>query len=164
MAFADLQGGLIDLGGGTGFVRSALPAGISYVCLDADPRKLSGLRSRWPQARAILADAGSTGLRDRSLPFACCVNVSHHLCDETFRGMLREAARICTARFVFLDAVRVPGRLASSILWRFDRGRYPRTEDDLRARLEQSFRHERSLVFSYLHRYLLWIGSPKAAG
>jgi hypothetical protein len=109
---------------------------------------------------AVLADVKSTGLRDRSFPFACCVNVSHHLDDDTLQKMLREAARICTTRFVFLDAVRVPGRLASSLLWRLDRGRHPRTEEDLRARLGQIFRHERSLVFSHFHRYLLWIGSP----
>ena len=160
VAFDDCPESLVDLGGGTGFARSSLPEGVRYICLDTDPRKLAGLRRRWRGARAILADAGSTGLRDRSLSVACCVNVSHHLGDEELTGMLKEAARICTKRFVFLDAVRVPGRLASSLLWRLDRGRHPRSEEELRARLGQSFRHERSLVFSQLHRYLLWIGSP----
>jgi SAM-dependent methyltransferase len=152
---------VLDLGGGTGFVRSVLSPGGTYVCLDNDPLKLTGVRRNWPGSLALLADARANGLRSRSVDTVFCFNMSHHVDDEGFDSLLVEAARVCRARIVFLDAVFDPSLWRSRILWRLDRGRHPRRPEVIRAALERHFLHERSATVAILHRYLLWSGTPR---
>ena len=64
-------------------------------------------------------------------------------------------------RVVFLDALRNDDRMLSRWLWRFDRGRHPRTRDRLRDALERRLVVERESAFTVLHEYVLWVATPR---
>jgi len=42
-------GSALDVGGGTGLMRSFLPANWEYTCLDNDPQKISGFHRKFPK-------------------------------------------------------------------------------------------------------------------
>jgi SAM-dependent methyltransferase len=137
---------VLDAGAGTGIVEALLPTSARYLWLDPDPRKLRGFRAK-SHAPALLADATRLPLRDRSVDWALSTFVSHHL---------DELRRVST-RVFFLDAVLTP-RLRSRLLWRYDRGRHPRTADALRDELGARFRLVTDEEFAVHHRYLLLTG------
>ena len=154
--FAQMEDALVlDAGAGTGLVQSLMPSSARYVWLDADPQKLSGFRAK-SQAPALLADATRIPLQDRSVDWVLSTFVSHHLDDAQLEKMLDELRRV-SARVFFLDAVLAP-RLESRLLWRYDRGRHPRSADTLRQELATRFRVVTDEEFTVRHRYLLLIG------
>jgi SAM-dependent methyltransferase len=155
---AGASGTVLDVGGGTGAVESALPPSARYLWLDPDARKLRRFRAK-SQAPAVLGDATNLPLRDASVDWAVSVAVSHHLDDEALARTLDELRRVVRGRVVFMDAVVTPRR-ASRILWRYDRGRHPRPADVLERELGARFRLDSVEQFTTLHRYLLVTGSP----
>jgi hypothetical protein len=68
--------------------------------------------------------------------------------------MLDELRRVTRERVVFVDAVVSP-RLTSRALWRYDRGRHPRSADVLKRELEARFEVVAAEEYTILHRYLL---------
>jgi hypothetical protein len=70
--------------------------------------------------------------------------------------MLDELRRVAT-RVFFLDAVLAP-RLRSRLLWRYDRGRHPRSAATLREELAARFELLDDEEFNVQHRYLLVTG------
>jgi SAM-dependent methyltransferase len=147
-------GGLVlDVGAGTGSLEAALPPGAGYLCVDADPRKLTRFRAK-SRSPAVLGDATNLPLRDQSVDWAICVSVSHHLDDEGFGLMLDELRRVTRDRVVFLDAVTFPTP-RSRLLWHYDRGRHPRPVEVLKRELSSRFEIVTSEEFTGLHRYLL---------
>ena len=89
------------------------------------------------------------------------VEVSHHLPDEALRACLSEVARVTRDRFVFVDALR-GDRLRSNLMWELDLGRFPRSEDDLLAALEERFEIETIVRFRVNHDHLLCVCAPRA--
>lgn len=148
---------VLDAGAGTGTVEALLPRSARYVWLDPDPQKLSGFRHK-SEALAVLGDATRIPFKDGSVDWAISIAVSHHLDDENLAGMLDELRRVVRKRLFFLDAVVTPA-LASRLLWRYDRGRHPRTADSLRKQLAMRFDIVSDEEFTILHRYLLVTGS-----
>jgi SAM-dependent methyltransferase len=144
---------VLDVGGGTGNLEALLPASALYVWLDSDPKKLRGFHAK-SEAPAILGDATSIPLRSGSVDWAVCVGVSHHLEDDRLGRMLDELRRVLTGRLFFLDAVLTPTWI-SKLLWRYDRGRHPRTADALRREIRARFRIVTDEEFAVLHEYLL---------
>jgi len=59
---------------------------------------------------------------------------------------------------ILLDAVINRQRLAGRMLWRLDRGSYPRTEEDLREKLESRFKIIHWEKFAIYHEYVFGIG------
>src|SRR5439155_24151670 len=106
------------------------------------------------RSAAVLGDATNLPLRDRSVDWAICVSVSHHLDDHGFGLMLDELRRVTRDRVVFLDAVASPA-VRSRLLWRYDRGRHPRPVEVLRRELSSRFEIVSAEEFTTLHRYLL---------
>lgn len=91
---------LLDLAGGTGLVaRAALPYLSSAVVLDASPGMLRQALLQEPRLLLLRADAHRVPLRDNSVDLVTCVTALHLFSEAA--QVLREAARVATARVVF---------------------------------------------------------------
>jgi ubiquinone/menaquinone biosynthesis C-methylase UbiE len=152
---------VLDVGGGTGALTRILPASATYIWLDNDVKKLDGLQGKVKGARAVLGDATRIGLREKSVDFALCIAVSHHLTDDQFDAALRELARICRLKLIFLDAIRDQTSALSKFLWKYDRGSFPRTVDELRRHIEKRFVIQTEAYNSVYHHYWLCAARPK---
>jgi ubiquinone/menaquinone biosynthesis C-methylase UbiE len=139
----------------------ALRLGVDPVFLDLDPRALGALRRKAPGARAVAADASRLPLPDGRLDMVLCVAVFHHLDDATLAAAVPELARVCSGRLLLLEPLRNDRRRISRWLWRYDRGRHPRTRDDLVASLATHFRVEEQIAFAVYHEYLICVAVPK---
>lgn len=157
----NVSGLLLDVGAGTGNYVDLLPPGARYVWLDNDPQKLVGFRAKYPFEAAVLGDASRMPVR--AVDYAMSVTVSHHLTDDELDSFLHSLARICRRGFVFLDALAQPQSLVSRLLWRYDRGSYPRTPETLRGFLERYFVVETEERYRVYHSYLLCLATPKPA-
>ena len=154
---------VLDVGAGTGLYVSALPRSAHHIWFDGDPQKLRGFQgSPIGTRRAIIGDAVNLGLRDRSVDCALCLHVTHHLDDAQLERLLDELARVVRETLIFQDAVKTR-RLASRLLWRWDRGRHPRDAEALTAALQKRFVIERAERYSTLHEYLLIVATPRRA-
>lgn len=148
---------IVDLGGGTGNNRDLFSPDQHYICLDNDQLKLKGFREKFPKDSGLRADATRLPLQSNSVDLVLCTAVSHHIPDDSLDSFFSEAIRIIKSegRFVFLDAVWSPRRLPSRLLWRYDRGSYPRTLEKLQTTLA---RHGQILdwhTFAVYHRYVI---------
>jgi SAM-dependent methyltransferase len=150
------RGLVVDVGGGTGQVKTLLPAGTRHVCIDVDPLKLAGYASKFPDAMPIVGDVMRLPLGTGSTPFLTFIAVSHHLDEEQFEAALRELARVQapTGVLFFFDAVWAPDFRISRMLWKRDGGAYPRTVSRLVVSLRKHFRIVEQHEFSLWHRYL----------
>lgn len=157
---AESSGTVLDVGGGTGELARILSPSATYIWLDNDMQKLSGLRQKIKKPRALLGDATRLGLKDKSVDIAICVAMSHHLTDTQLGDALRELSRVCRRRLIFLDAVRDPG-VVSRTLWKYDRGSYPRSVDQIRTQMEWHFVIENEARNSVYHHYWLCLARPK---
>jgi SAM-dependent methyltransferase len=158
---ADTEGDIVlDLGGGTGLVRPLLRRPRGYVWLDNDPLKLRALPAD-VRRLAVIGDASRLCFRDRSVDVALCLALSHHLTDAELEGLIRELRRVVRRRLVFLDALDVPRRLLSRLLWKIDRGSHPRGRDTLRGVIERDFVIEHLDEYVVYHRYMLCTATPR---
>lgn len=144
---------VLDAGAGTGNLERLLPESARYIWLDPDPQKLRGFRAN-SQAPALIADATRIPFRDQSVDWVVSAFVSHHLDDDQLAQMLNELGRVMKDRLLFLDAVDAPARM-SRLLWRYDRGRHPRSAERLIGELRGRFEIDSAEEFTILHRYLL---------
>ena len=151
---------VLDAGAGTGRFRDTLPAGASYVWLDNDRQKLAGFKAKRPDDETILADATDIPLDDDSVDYAVCVAVAHHLPEDGFARLVSELARVARERVLFMDPVRADGAVPRA-LWRFDRGTYPRSAEELVAALRERLDVERVERYSKRHHYVFCVGAPK---
>jgi ubiquinone/menaquinone biosynthesis C-methylase UbiE len=126
---------LLDIGGGTGLSRGH-SATDRYVCLDVDSQKLRAFRTKWPGGLAIAADATACPFGDATFDAVLCAKVLHHLAPAQLQRMMAESARILKPGgvLVIADAVRTT-RWMSRLLWRLDRGSFPRTAAEIRSAL-----------------------------
>jgi ubiquinone/menaquinone biosynthesis C-methylase UbiE len=154
---------VLDIGGGTGASRAHWGADARYLCLDLDPLKLEGYRAKVAGGLAVQADATAVPLADGSVDAVVCTQVTHHLTDAQLDQMIAEAARVLRAggHFVMLDAVWRPARAPGRLLWRYDRGSFPRTDDVLRQAMEKHFEILRWEGFSLWHAYVVGVGQPR---
>ncbi len=153
---------VLDLGAGTGHVRELVPASAKYLALDCDLQKVSRFRAKYPLAPAVLSDATRLCIKDKSVDYATCVAVAHHLSDLELQLLFSETARVVRERLIFLEALRCDASWISRLLWKYDRGSYPRTVDELRSALERWFKIENSEVYAIHHQYLLCTAIPKS--
>jgi len=151
---------VLDLGAGTGVLASLLPPTAYYIWFDNDTEKLEGFASPKIPHSAIIGDATQSSFRDRSVDLAICVNVSHHLSDAQLSRVLGELARIVKGKLILVDGLKAPGFLLSNILWRYDRGEYPRGKDTLASAVEQWFKVEWKELYCTYRPYLLCVATP----
>ncbi len=152
---------VLDLGGGTGVLRRLLPMTCTYVCLDTDVLKLRGFSKGSSNGCAVLSDATQAPVRSESADLVFCTLVSHHLPDETLARLIRESYRLLkkNGRFIFLDAVWAPARWAGWLLWKFDRGRYPRTAEALHRVMSAHYKIVEWERFAIYHEYALCVAA-----
>lgn len=150
----------LDLGGGTGLYRSLWPCACHYVCLDTDMVKLRGFSNKQPGGIALCADATQVPIRSRSVDVVMCMAVSHHLTDKLLEQLINESVRVLKdgGAFIFVDAVWEPSKLAGRLLWKYDRGSYPRTAEYLRSVISNHYRFIHNEQYSVYHEYLLCVG------
>ena len=150
---------VLDLGGGTGLHRELWSGESLYICLDNDPQKLQGFRARHNDSLAILGDATQLPLRDNSLNIVICTFVAHHITDELLHQFVQEAMRVLKGdgHFVFLDPLWEPRRPIARLLWKYDRGSFPRASKALRNVLSQHGTIVHAERFAVLHEYLLCV-------
>jgi len=158
--FASLgpQGRVLDVGGGTGLMRPLLPADWKYCCLDPDPQKLEGFRSKFPYDESLEATAFEIPIPDCSFDLCIMIAVSHHLKDEELQVALKESKRVLRSggRFVLMDAVWNPSNIRGKFLWSVDRGNYPKTASALETHLSTQFCIDRRRVWKVHHEYALY--------
>lgn len=89
--------------------------------------------------------------------------MSHHIGADDLNGLFRESRRILKSdgTMIFLDAVWNPSRPVARLIWKYDRGAYPRSAAALTDALCTQFTpiHQQRLAF--WHEYLLWVGKPR---
>ena len=151
---------VVDIGGGTGIVRNLFRADCRYICLDLELPKLRRFCSRNPQGLAVLGDATLMPIIDCGADMLICKSVAHHLSDLMLERALAESQRVLRSggHLVFLDAVLNRQRLAAQMLWKLDRGSYPRPEEELHEKLEHRFKIIHWEKFAIYHEYVLGIG------
>ncbi len=151
---------VVDVGGGTGAARRLWPASCRYVCLDVELPKLKGFRSKVPGGFAVLSDATQMPIATGAADVVICMAVVHHLTEEMLDKVLDEALRVLKVggRLILLDPVLNREILAGRILWKLDRGSHPRTEGELRMKLEERFHIVHWEKFTIYHEYVLGIG------
>ena len=150
---------ILDVGAGTGNGLRVLPREARYVWLDNDPQKLAGVERIGRPFLAILASATAIPLGPRSVDMALCVAMSHHLDDRQISQLFSELSRVCRDRLIFLDPVERAESLVSRLLWKYDRGSYPRRVAVLRELVQQRFQIEYEEEYSIHHHY--WLCSAR---
>jgi ubiquinone/menaquinone biosynthesis C-methylase UbiE len=157
-------GVVVDLAGGTGMFRGLWASARPYVCVDIDPAKVRRFRRKFPSDTAVLSDALRAPFVSGTVDVVACVFVAHHLADPGLQQLLREGARILkpSGRLVFLDPLWVPTRPLARLLWRCDRGSYPRTAAGLREAIEAQYDILQWEEFAIVHQYALCVGARRA--
>jgi ubiquinone/menaquinone biosynthesis C-methylase UbiE len=151
---------VLDIGAGTGNLAHLLPHGAVYWALDNDPAKLRRLAAKIPTARCIEGSALNIDLPEEAVDWTVCVAVAHHVDDEDLPQLFAELARVTRRRLVFLDSLFTSRRGIAKLLWRYDRGSYPRSAETLLSALGSHFDVERVERFRVLHEYVLCSGPP----
>jgi SAM-dependent methyltransferase len=152
-------GRALDVGSAGGSVSKKLALNPLHVDVDFIP--LLALRQRDRSASAVTADAAMLPFHDAAFDLTLCVDVSHHLDDTVWPEALTELSRVTRGRLIFLDAIRNDSRFASRMLWRYDRGRYPRAREELLDALSREFTIDETADFSIYHQYVLCIATPR---
>lgn len=161
---AALEGGVVvDVGGGTGLYQQHLPSTAKCVSLDTDWDKLARARAERPRACLVSCDATRISLADKSVDYAICIGVAHHLDDAAFRLTLREMARVVRRRLIFVDPVRQQRWSFARLLWALDDGRHPRYERALLDALADEFVCEHVESYQIHHRYLMCVAAPRSS-
>lgn len=155
----DDPAGALDVGSaGGGATRNLLRDPVS---VDVDLVSIAALARRRPGARAVVASAAALPFRPRSFKTVVCSAVAHHLDDATFAAALAEMARVTAGKLVFVDGLRNDRRLVSKLLWRYDRGRNPRTRDELLEAIGRSFSIEAIDEYQHGHQVMLCVARPR---
>lgn len=151
---------VVDVGGGTGTLWALWPAGCRYVCLDIEMPKLQGFRSKVPDGLAVLSDATRMCIATGSADVVICMAVLHHLTDTMIDQVFEEALRVLRVggQLILLDPVINRERWVGRILWRLDRGSYPRTAEELHIKLEGRFKVIHWEKYAIYHEYVFGIG------
>ncbi len=156
------HGRVLDVGGGTGLMRPLLPEAWSYCCLDPDPQKLEGFRSKFPNDEAVQASACEIPLPDESFDLCIMAAVSHHLTEDELRGALVEIKRVLRpdGLFILIDAFWNPANIRGRFLWSVDRGSFPKTASALEGHITKSHLSiHRARMWKVHHEYALyWCG------
>jgi ubiquinone/menaquinone biosynthesis C-methylase UbiE len=152
---------VLDVGAGTGNCISLLPQSATYLGLDISPKRLQGLKAKWPSVVAIVGDGTEICLKDKSVGYTLCFALLHHLSDIQLPLLLSELARVTRQRLILLDAVEYTESKTSNLLWKWDRGGHPRSVETLYTAIEQWFEIERLERYAIYHHYILCVGKPR---
>jgi SAM-dependent methyltransferase len=152
---------VLDVGSSSGGLATRI--GLRPICLDLDPRPLVRLRRRAGRdaSSAVAGDAARLPFPGAAFDLTLCAMVFHHLDDETVRRVVEELSRVTAGRLLFLEPLRNERRRVSRVLWKYDRGRHPRSRDELLALLGRAFELVDVREFAVYHEYVICLASPR---
>jgi ubiquinone/menaquinone biosynthesis C-methylase UbiE len=154
-----LRGLVLDVGGGTGAILPYLPKDSRYICLDSDRLKLQRLRHCFPAAPTLLSDATRLAIRSNSVDAVLAIALPHHLEGTAFERMLGETSRVLKpSGRLFLIEPLAAAQWTARLLWRLDRGSYPRACGELLAAVGRHLSVVYQERYSILHDYLIVVG------
>lgn len=154
---------VVDVGGGTGLNRALLPEFVTYICVDNDQQKLKGFTQKRIDGIPILGDGAHLPVKTASIDIVICTAVIHHIPDDVLLQFVEECLRLLKpgGRFVIFDPVWVQDNLVGQLLWRYDRGTFPRSAKTLHALLDSRGCILHWDQFSILHSYVIGIVTKK---
>ena len=157
---------VLDIGAGTSLTIPLLPVVGRYTWLDIDPRRIGPFRRRCRRAgltdaHAVVGDATSLCLREKSVDFVLCMALSHHLDDAGFGAMLDDIVRVTRESLLFYDSVITDGSTVSALIRRYDRGQYARREETIDAMLERRFVVRDKASYKVYHRHIIRLCTPR---
>lgn len=160
------KGSALDVGGGTGSMRSLLPKSWQYACLDNDPQKLWGARHKYPKDEIIQASATQIPKPDCTYDLCILSAVSHHLKSAELDKVLAEIFRVLRpdGQLLFLDALLNHKNIIGMLLWALDRGRFPRSLNELQGHIEKRFVITRRREWKVFHEIILFWCKKKHEG
>lgn len=160
--FAPL-GNVLDVGGGTGMAGYMWPASCQYICLDIDPRKLTAFHRKYPNGRGLLGDAADLPVRSGGVELVQYLFVMHHIPDDRLARLFRESVRALSdgGKIIVVDPLWAPGRWASRLLWKYDRGSYPRRPETLHDCISAHFSIRYWERFAVYHEYVICVAEKK---
>jgi SAM-dependent methyltransferase len=152
---------ILDIGGGTGLLNHICHPNSDYICLDIDPAKIGRFRIKNSEGIAVVADGTCLPFQSESVDILLCTCVAHHLDNNNLRYLIIESSRVLRrkGRLILLDPVWIPSRLPGVLLWRYDRGSYPRTESDLENCISENFVITYSERMAIFHGYTLYVAA-----
>jgi ubiquinone/menaquinone biosynthesis C-methylase UbiE len=105
-----------------------------YVGVDVVPQYVERARQRFPAGKFLTMDARRLDFPDASFDVVLFIGVLHHMDDGLVRDCFRDIRRVLRPDGVVLCAEPVfhPNEPLSTLLLKFDRGRYIRTEEGYR--------------------------------
>jgi ubiquinone/menaquinone biosynthesis C-methylase UbiE len=156
---------VVDIGGGTGAMQELFSPDAMYICLDIDPLKLRGYRNKHSQSRAILGDATAAPVKSGSADLVVCKFLAHHIPDDNVGTLLKECYRMLKpdGTLLFVEPLRNDRRLRSRLLWKYDRGSFPRTLEEVRRMVEKGGRIVEGDSFACIHQYIIYLAKPSEA-
>jgi len=153
---------LLDVGAGTGNFRRFMPDSTRYIWMDNDAQKLSGFHRKQRSELSTMGDGTQLCFRDKSIDYALCAAVLHHLNDDALSRLVDELGRVVRHRLIVLDPIQCSDRTVSNLLWKYDRGSFPRTAERIRAALRRRFELQHVGELTVYHRYILCVANPKS--
>lgn len=145
---------VVEVGCGTGLYLSALSPTVCGTDISFPYVRFLKGKGR----RVFASDACALPLRSGSVGFVYCINVFHHLDDDSVRAVLGEMWRACRpgGTLVVVDIVHPPrrGNRLGRVLRRLDRGGFVRQRERFAA-LVQAWADATpdDVVFTDLHSY-----------
>jgi SAM-dependent methyltransferase len=141
-------------------MRQLWPAHCRYVCLDIEMPKLQGFRSKVAGGLALQTDATRMPIASGCADSVVCMAVAHHLTDAMLTDVLGESVRVLKpgGRMFFLDPVLARDRIVGRMIWRLDRGSYPRTAEALQSVFSRHLKIAHWEQFAIHHEYVMGIG------
>ena len=99
--------------------------------MDIEMPKLQCFRRKVADGLALQTDATQMPVASGCADSVVCMAVAHHLTDAMLTDVLRESVRVLKpgGRMFFLDPVFAQDRMVGRMIWRLDRGSYPRTAE-----------------------------------
>jgi len=154
---------VIDVGGGTGRSRLLWPSNVRYVLIDNDHEKIAGFEAKRVEGEAVYADAKALPFADATVDVAMLSAVIHHLPPGVPEVALGEIQRVLKpdGRLILHDAVWRRWRPVGRVMWRFDRGSYPRGKAEITAIVDAHFKILSFEEYSIFHRYVLLAARPR---
>lgn len=137
---------LLDIGCGTG-IAAGLRKGF-YVGIDQEWDRLEvGARRRHSDCAYAMMSAQALAFRAGAFDKAVCIHMVHHLEITLLDAMLAELSRVVRGAVVVLDAAPDAANPLERFLLRYDRGRFVRSRDELRAILSRRYVVQREDTF-----------------
>ena len=121
---------ILDVGCGTG--KFAIFKKGYYLGVDSNEKYIDYAGKHYKKEFLIM-DATDMNLEDESFNKVFCMSSLHHVSDKDAERMLQEMERVCKKNgYIYIIDAVYPKNFLGHLLFKFDRGRYQRTFEELK--------------------------------